>query len=151
MEIIEIQTDKNISNKDKALKKMLKEVEHTSYEPIHTIHNWLCDQDDEELFISILKSGKTISNAFNYAGSKSREQAFEGCAMVEHDQVFEWVREYYLSDATAVARVTLSDPGERARRNLEKQNKKLKNAAVIKTKKKKNDIDPNQTTIFDFM
>ena len=52
--------------KQQALEKMLKEMsgEHTSAED--RLHNHLCDQTDDWLFIGVLKEGKSIKKAFEY-------------------------------------------------------------------------------------
>ena len=51
------------NSKELALEKMLKEMEqeHTSTED--SIHNWLCNQNDDELFNGIMKEDRSINGA----------------------------------------------------------------------------------------
>ena len=83
--------------KDKALSKMLVEManEHTSTED--KIHNWLCDQNDDELFAGVFDTKKSIGQAVEFCGSKARELAMRGVAMVDVDTVYGWVRYYFVT------------------------------------------------------
>lgn len=85
--------------KERALAKMLEEMnkEHSASED--RVHNWLCEQDDVELLQGILKDGYTIKKSLEYAKSKAREFAQNGVACIDDDTVFGWVREYFLANS----------------------------------------------------
>jgi len=59
--------------REKALSKMLTEMNEKHSPAIDRIHNWLCDQDDEELYQGIMKDGKTIHGGFAFAKSKPQK------------------------------------------------------------------------------
>ncbi|MCI3027715.1 PcfK-like family protein [Desemzia sp. C1] len=100
--------------KQKALEKMLDEMngEHTGAED--TVHNWLCDQNDEKLFEGILKKGRSIKGAMKYCISEASKQKSGNAAMVDDKRVFSWVREYFTAEkepeivADVAAEVTTS-------------------------------------------
>jgi hypothetical protein len=50
--------------KEKALAKMLEEMNIPHSQSEDLIHNWLCEQDDEELMSGILMEGKTIKGSY---------------------------------------------------------------------------------------
>lgn len=85
--------------KEKALAKMLEEMnkEHSPSED--RVHNWLCEQEDDELFQGILKDGYTIKSSLEYAKKKAREFAQNGVACIDDQTVFSWIREYFLSNS----------------------------------------------------
>ena len=82
--------------------KLLQEMEeeHTRTEDV--IHNYLCDamKNDAELIEGINTDGKTIKGAINFMGKRARDLYSKGqnVAAVEDKEVFEWVREYYLTE-----------------------------------------------------
>ena len=84
--------------KDKALAKMNKEMSVGHLRSIDAIHNWLCDQDDDELFEKICQEGKTIADAYRYCHNKSSEYRDGDCAMVSNEIVFGWVVDYFKSE-----------------------------------------------------
>ena len=84
--------------KDKALAKMNEEMSEVHSRSIDAIHNWLCDQEDDELFEKICQEGKTIADAYRYCHNKSSEYRDGDCAMVSDDIVFGWVVEYFKSE-----------------------------------------------------
>ena len=85
--------------KQQAIDKMLKEMEKDHSPTEDVIHNWLCNQEDQELFTGILKEGKSIKNSLSFCASKARAQQTSGSvAMVDYSTVFGWIREYFLSD-----------------------------------------------------
>ena len=94
--------------KEKALDKMLGEMnqDHTSTED--AIHNWLCNQNDAALFQGILTKGKSIRESVEFCGSKARELAIKGVAMVSDDDVFAWVREYFVTKDIKFDKPTMS-------------------------------------------
>jgi hypothetical protein len=83
--------------KQRALDKMLQEMndEHSLSED--KIHNWLCNQNDEELLAGVLNKDKSIKESLQFCGSKARELAIRGVAMVDDSQVYEWVRYYFIT------------------------------------------------------
>ena len=84
--------------RSKALSKMLEEMNEKHTPAIDQIHNWLCDQDDEVLMQNILKDGKTIAGAFEYAKNNARKEAKNGVACIDDATVFGWVKDYFASD-----------------------------------------------------
>lgn len=90
------------TNQQNATEKMLKEMEgdHTPTEDI--IHNWLCDQEDEELFKGILKDDRSIKGSVQFCASKASEFKNGNCAMVDDATVFGWVRDYFILDKVDV-------------------------------------------------
>lgn len=88
--------------KDKALAKMNEEMSEGHSRSIDAIHNWLCDQEDDELFENICQEGKTISDAYRYCHNKSSEYRDGDCAMVSDDIVFGWVVDYFKSSLQEV-------------------------------------------------
>lgn len=85
--------------KAKALEKMLVEMNVKHSPAIDRIHNWLCNQDDDVMMQNILKDGKTITGSFNYAKSKAQKEAENGVACIEDSTVYDWIKEYFASDA----------------------------------------------------
>lgn len=88
--------------KEQALEKMLKEMNEEHDPTADTIHNWLCDQEDEELFAGIMKEDRSIRGAMNYCMHKAKENA-EGkgsltMAMISDEVVYGWVREYFVAE-----------------------------------------------------
>jgi phage protein len=88
--------------KDKALAKMNEEMSKGHSRSIDAIHNWLCDQEDDELFEKICQEGKTISDAYRYCHNKSSEYRDGDCAMVSDDIVFGWIVDYFKSSLQEV-------------------------------------------------
>lgn len=86
------------SLKSQALQKMLEEMskDHTPVED--TIHNWLCGQDDDELFSGILKDGRTIKGAVKHIANLARKQVAGNMTVVDDATVFGWVRDYFTAD-----------------------------------------------------
>ena len=68
----------NQENKELALSKMLEEMNEKHSASEDKIHNWLCDQDDNEVLMqNILKEGKTIKGALDYAKAKARKRSYQ--------------------------------------------------------------------------
>jgi len=84
--------------KDKALAKMLEEMNEKHSSAIDKIHNWLCDQDDDVLFEGILKEDRSINGSLMYAASLAQNQRYGNCAVIDETQVYEWAIEYFKSD-----------------------------------------------------
>lgn len=129
------------TNQQKAIEKMLKEMKkkHTPTEDV--IHNWLCDQEDEELFKGILKDDRSIKGSVQYCSSKASEIKNGNCAMVDDTTVFGWVREYFISDEVKVKPVA-----------AKVQTSKKAQAAAATSKKKTSKKEVNeglQIDLFD--
>lgn len=88
--------------KDKALAKMNEEMSEGHSRSIDAIHNWLCDQDDDELFEKICQDGKSINSAYMYCHNKAADYREGNGAMVSDDIVFGWVVDYFKSSLQEV-------------------------------------------------
>lgn len=84
--------------KQRALAKMNEEMSQKHSRSIDSIHNWLCEQEDDELFEKICQEGKTIADAYRYCRNKSSEYRDGDCAMVSNEIVFGWVVDYFKSE-----------------------------------------------------
>lgn len=84
--------------KQRALEKMNAEMSQKHSRSIDSIHNWLCEQEDDELFEKICQEGKTIADAYRYCHNKSSEYRDGDCAMVSNEIVFGWVVDYFKSE-----------------------------------------------------
>jgi len=93
--------------KTQALAKMNDELSKPHSKALDQIHNWLCEQEDEVLFTNILKAGKTIANGIQYAAGKARATAVMGSGVVisTNDEVYQWIAEYFASDAKEIKSV----------------------------------------------
>ncbi len=81
----------------KALEKMLVEMKENKSQQLELVHQWLCQQTNQELFQGILTEGKTIKGALTYCSKKALEQAQKGhFAIVEDDTVFQWIADYFI-------------------------------------------------------
>lgn len=130
------------SLKSKALKKMLEEMgkDHTPVED--TIHNWLCGQDDDELFSGILKDGRTIKGAVKHMANLARKQVAGNMAVVDDATVFGWVRDYFTADE-------VEEPKDL---NFEVKTAEEKPAVISKPepkKKKQKTEEDGQLSLFD--
>ncbi|GGD01953.1 Cas9 inhibitor AcrIIA9 family protein [Enterococcus wangshanyuanii] len=86
----------NSEVKNQALRKMLDEMNKSHSANEDMIHNWLCNQDDDQLFSGIVKEGKSINKAFKYCRNQAQKLKEDNCAMVDDSTVFGWVRDYFL-------------------------------------------------------
>ena len=130
------------SLKSQALQKMLEEMrkDHTPVED--TIHNWLCGQDDDELFSGILKDGRTITGAVKHMANLARKQVAGNVAVIDDATVFGWVRDYFTADE-------IEEPKDL---NFEVKTAAEKPAVISKTepKKKKPQVEEDgQLSLFD--
>ena len=137
--------------KQQALDKMLKEMNQEHSPSEDCIHNWICEQDDDELFQGILKDGYTIKCSLDYAKGKAREFAKNGVACIDDVTVFRWVREYFLSNSK------LENIKQVPVESVKKVNDKLNvvkaadpEPAKKKVKKEKGVVE-TQMSIFDFL
>lgn len=78
--------------KQLALAKMLDEMNQEHSPSEDRVHNWLCEQEDDELFQGVLKDGYTIKASMKYAMEKAREFSQNGVACIDDDTVFGWIR-----------------------------------------------------------
>ena len=101
--------------KEKALEKMLNEMNEKHSGAEDAIHNWLCDQEDELLFEGILKVDRSIKGAVKYCTSQASKQKVGNVAMIDNETVFGWVKKYFItkkapkSSEKATAEVVSSD------------------------------------------
>ena len=137
--------------KQQALDKMLKEMNQEHSPSEDRIHNWICEQDDDELFQGILKDGYTIKCSLDYAKGKARELAVNGVACIDDNTVYGWVREYFLSNSK------LENIQQVPIENVKKVNDKLNVVRVTEPKptkkkiKKEKGVVETQMSIFDFL
>ena len=92
-----------MSHKEKALKKMLKEVDVKEYNSVmERIHVYLCNTDDQELLEAVLKEDRTILGASMYCYKKGAEIQVKvgntGIADITPEMEIEFIHEYYLAD-----------------------------------------------------
>ena len=87
--------------KQKAIAKMNNEMSQKHSPAVDAIHNFLCDQNDDELFENICKDGKSIADAYAYCVNKASEQRDGNCAMISDSVVFGWVVDYLKSELKA--------------------------------------------------
>lgn len=92
--------------KEQALAKMLVEMNEEHSPAVDQIHNWLCNQDDEELLNGVMAEDKTINRAMAYSRDKAQESAKDGVAMIEDATVYGWVKEYFTTPDLAIDKPT---------------------------------------------
>ena len=85
--------------KEKALAKLLEELNQPHDLALDRIHNWICDQEDEELFQGVLKERYSLTCALKYAKEKARNFAENGVACIDDETVFGWIRDYFISNS----------------------------------------------------
>lgn len=95
---------------EKAHAKMMEEMSVERPRSKDIIHNWLCQQVqvDNELLEGILKEGKSIRKAMQYCCSQAMKQAIGGCALIVHDDVFQWVTDYFKSEEIEIKQPNMS-------------------------------------------
>ena len=112
--------------KQKAIAKMNNEMSQKHSPAVDAIHNFLCDQNDDELFENICKDGKSIADAYAYCVNKASEQRDGNCAMISDSVVFGWVIDYLKSELKAVkskAAANVSTDNESQHPNKEETSK----------------------------
>jgi len=103
----------NSAIKEQALVKMNEEMnqEHSEYEDY--IHNWISDQEDDELFEAILKVGKTIKSCFKYIERYAYKMAKRVGNIATYapspNQIHSLIAEYLKSEETVVGDVIVSN------------------------------------------
>lgn len=81
---------------------MLEEMSKPHDETIDEVHNFLCEQDDDELFAGILREGKTIQDAMNYLVAEARKK---NLFRISDAQGYRIMKEYFLGESTKVTPV----------------------------------------------
>ena len=112
--------------KQKAIAKMNNEMSQKHSPAVDAIHNFLCDQNDDELFENICKDGKSIADAYAYCVNKASEQRDGNCAMISDSVLFGWVVDYLKSELKAVkskAAANVSTDNESQHPNKEETSK----------------------------
>lgn len=127
-------------SKEKALEKMLEEMQEKHSDAEDSIHNWLCDQNDEKLFDGILQESKSIKQAMFYCIEQAKKIKEGNVAMVVDDTVFEWVRDYFLGNETIINRTIQAEVKTKA--------VPVKNKISKKTKKKETIQEELQMSLF---
>ncbi|MBC1824204.1 Cas9 inhibitor AcrIIA9 family protein [Listeria seeligeri] len=115
--------------KEKALEKMLDEMNgiHSGAEDV--IHNWLCDQEEQAIFEGVLKKDRSIKGALKYCSSRASKQQSEGVAMIDDETVFSWVRKYFTADKVpkssikATVKTTAEKPKQKPKPKPKKEEK----------------------------
>ena len=125
--------------KQKAIAKMNNEMSKKHSPAVDVIHNFLCDQNDDELFENICKDGKSIADAYAYCVNNASKQRDGKCAMISDSVVFGWVVDYFNSELKAVkskaaANVSTSNESQHA-------NKKETSKIDVKPCQKKADFE----------
>ena len=136
--------------KDKALAKMNEEMSQKHSRSIDSIHNWLCDQEDDELFEKICQEGKTIADVYRYCHNKSSEYRDGDCAMVSDEIVFGWVADYFKSElqdvkSRNIERSYCTDDKE----HMEKKEKPKTTTRVSQKAKAKEKYDFERINLFE--
>lgn len=85
--------------KEKALAKLLEELNQPHDAALDRVHNWICNQEDNELFEGILKERYSLKCALSFAKEKARKFAENGVACIDDATVFRWIREYFISNS----------------------------------------------------
>lgn len=115
--------------KEKALEKMLVEMAEKHTDAEDSIHNWLCDQENEKLFEGILEEGRTIRGAMQHCMSQASKQRVGNTAMIGDQTVYGWVLQYFTDDSVpknqnnVQASVKTSEPTEKKKPKPKKQEK----------------------------
>jgi len=140
--------------KQRALDKMLSEMneEHTGSED--RIHNWLCDQEDEKLFVGINESEKCIRDSLDYCSEKAREMAVDQVAVIEDIEVFKWVYEYFttpIEKTTKKQKVKPAKKGAKEVKNSKSDNKQVAAKSVKKKKTVSIQEEGEQLSLLDFL
>lgn len=134
--------------KQQALEKMNAEMSQKHSRSIDSIHNWLCDQEDDELFEKICQEGKTIADAYQYCRNKSSEYRDGDCAMVSNEIVFGWVVDYFKSSLQEVKETYLySSKGIDDKKHAEKKETPKNNVKMSQKEKEKADFE--RISLFD--
>ncbi len=132
--------------KEKALAKMLEEMDKKHSGAEDSIHNWLCDQSDDQLFQGVLQKNKSIRECVEFCGSKASQLAVKGIAMATDAEVFEWVREYFTT-----ADIKFSKPNLRNVATSDKPMQKLAKKKPTTKSRKKSEMKGEQLDLLSFL
>lgn len=138
--------------KQKALDKMNQEMSKAHSDTEDYIHNWLCEQEDDELFECILKDGKSISDSLSYLTKKAKEGSKNSQSAVMSDaEGFRIIVEYFKGKETSVKSYGVVSNKPITSTVDQKQVKKVveKDNAKKEVKKEVKDASPLMS-IFDF-
>lgn len=125
--------------KQKAIVKMNNEMSKKHSPAVDVIHNFLCDQNDDELFENICKDGKSIADAYAFCINKAYKQRDGKCAMISDSVVFGWVVDYFNSELKAVKSKTKANVS--TNNKSQHTNKKEVSKIDVKLSEKKADFE----------
>lgn len=137
--------------RQQALDKMLKEMNDEHTDPEDRIHNWLCDQEDEKLFAGINESEKCIRNSLEYCSEKAREMAVNQVAVVDDNEVFKWVYEYFTTPIEKATKKKKVKPSEKEVKKIENDSKKVATKHANKKKVVPIQEEGEQLSLLDFL
>ena len=136
--------------KQRALEKMNEEMSEGHSRSIDAIHNWLCDQDNDELFEKVCQDGKSINSAYMYCHNKAADYREGNGAMVSDDIVFGWVVDYFKSSLQEVKETYLySSKGIDDKKHAEKKKKETPKNNVKTSQKEKEKADFERISLFE--
>lgn len=128
--------------KQRALEKMNAEMSQKHSRSIDSIHNWICEQEDDELFEKICQDGKSINSAYMYCHNKAADYREGNGAMVSDDIVFGWVVDYFKSSLQEVKEAYLdSSKGTNDKKHAEKKETPKNNVKTSQKEKEKADFE----------
>lgn len=93
------------STKEKALEKLNAELQTAHSAAEDQIHNWICDQEDEDLFTGILKEGKSFKNAFTYLINKASENRTGSAAVMTDQEAYDHIVYYFKNEVKVDQRI----------------------------------------------
>lgn len=135
--------------KEKALDKMLSEMDKKHSRMEDTIHNWLCVQEDDELFQGILKDGRTIKECKEFCIAEAYKYNDGESTGVPDEIVFGWIRHYFVVDE--VPKVTTKIPAVIKTPDIPKEEKEKKKQREPKKKTKFKPEEGEQLSLLDFL
>lgn len=136
--------------KQRALEKMNEEMNQKHSRSIDSIHNWLCEQEDDELFEKICQEGKTLADAYRYCHNKSSEYRDGDCAMVSNEIVFGWVVDYFKSELQEVKSCNIEHScGTDDKQRIEKKEEPKTTTRVSQKAKPKEKSDFERISLFE--
>ena len=137
--------------KEKALAKLLEELNQPHDLALDRIHNWICDQEDEELFQGILKERYSLKCALKYAKEKARKFAEDGVACIDDNTVFGWIREYFIpnSQVSNIKQVPVESVKKKADKPQDPQEEKVDEIIKKPKTKKEKGVVEGQLDLFE--
>ncbi len=131
--------------KQKAIAKMNNEMSQKHSPAVDVIHNFLCDQNDDELFENICKDGKSIADAYAFCINKASKQRDGKCAMISDSVVFGWGVDYFNSELKAVKSKATANVST----NNESQHTNKKEVSKIDVKPSQKKADFERINLFE--